>query len=116
LSAGKTKITPLVYPNIPSSHVPPDPRPAIEAVIRQGIKVSYDSFRYLCVEIGPMVDSVAVWNNVAQGFHSRLPWIPMRDLSLSERVHLVNTVGFTRFFYLDRFCRHPRRSSPLSAR
>ena len=31
----------------------------------------------------------------------------MRDLSLSERVYLVNTVGFTRFSYLDRFLPAP---------
>jgi hypothetical protein len=34
----------------------------------------------------------------------------MRDLSLSERVDIVNTVGFTRLFFLDRFIPASRES------
>jgi hypothetical protein len=65
------------------------------------------SFRHLGVQVGPDVQADEVWSSLLDQFRRRLSSIPMRDLPLSARCHLVNTVGYSKILYVDRFLPAP---------
>ena len=76
---------------------------AIRVALPQDIRLSYSSERYLGVQVGLTVDTIASWKGILDKTRLRLARIPMFDLPLRTRCEIVNTYAYSKVVYLDKF-------------
>lgn len=65
--------------------------------------VQRKDFKLLGVMVGRNVDKRTIWQDMLQKIRRRLNSIPMFDLPIHTRCHIVNTRIYSKIFYLDQF-------------
>lgn len=66
-------------------------------------KIRTTDFDHLGVPIGRGVKPIKVWQDMASKMATRFTRIPLYDVPIAGRCHIVNTFIYSKMFYLDQF-------------